>query len=132
MPDMNVHRRPFGITASGTAVTRYELTAADGSGVSVLGFGGVVLEVRVPDRDGRLANVALGFGTVADYETNDAYVGAVVGLYANRIAGATFTLDGRPLRLVANEGANHLHGGRADDREPDAPRLLESGGRGRG
>ena len=108
---MNTRSSPFGTTASGRVVSRYDLTAPDGSGASVLDFGAVVLEVRVPDREGRLANVALRFGDLASYETNEPYLGAVVGRYANRIAGAEFELDGRRHRLAANEGTNHLHGG---------------------
>lgn len=111
MADVDVRSSPFGTTATGVIVTRFDLTAPDGSGISVLDFGAVVLEVRVPDRDGRIANVALGHAELGGYERNAPYFGAVVGRCANRIAGARFTLDGEEHRLAANEGRHHLHGG---------------------
>lgn len=69
------------------------------------------MSLLAPDRDGRLANVVLGFETPDEYTDNPRYLGAIVGRYANRIARAEFTLDGRTYRLAANNGANHLHGG---------------------
>ena len=69
------------------------------------------MSLLAPDRDGRLANVVLGFETPDEYADNPRYLGAIVGRYANRIARAEFTLDGRTYRLAANNGANHLHGG---------------------
>jgi len=111
MPDVQVRSSRFGTTATGAVVTRFDLTAPDGSGISVLDFGAVVLEVRVPDRDGRIANVALGHAELGGYERNAPYFGAIVGRCANRIAGARFALDGAEHRLAANEGRHHLHGG---------------------
>jgi aldose 1-epimerase len=69
------------------------------------------MSLLVPDRSGRRANVVLGFETPEEYAANPRYLGAIVGRYANRIAKAQFTLDGRTYRLAANNGANHLHGG---------------------
>jgi len=69
------------------------------------------MSLLVPDRGGRLANVVLGCETPEEYAANPRYLGAIVGRYANRIANARFTLDGRTYRLAANSGANHLHGG---------------------
>jgi aldose 1-epimerase len=111
MPEVEVRSRPFGRTTGGAQVDRYELIAEDGSGVSVLTLGTAVTEVRVPDRDGSMANVVLAHPDLAGYERNDPYFGVVVGRCANRIAGARFELDGRTFRLPPNEGANHLHGG---------------------
>lgn len=111
MADVEVRSSPFGTTATGVPVTRFDLSAPDGSGVSVLDFGAVVLEVRVPDRDGRIENVVLGHAELGGYERNAPYFGAVVGRCANRIGGARFTLDGEERRLAANEGRHHLHGG---------------------
>lgn len=111
MSDMTVRARPVGRTSSGERVTRYELTAPDGSGVHVATLGAAVTAVRVPDRDGRLASVALAHPDLAGYERNAPYFGVLVGRCAGRIAGARFELDGRSWRLPANDGPNHLHGG---------------------
>jgi aldose 1-epimerase len=81
--------------------------------VKVIGYGATVTEIRVPDRRGRIANVVLGYGSLADYVAKNEKnrFGAVVGRYAGRIAGARFTLDGREYRLKPNDGPNALHGG---------------------
>jgi aldose 1-epimerase len=70
-----------------------------------------VKSIRTPDRDGRVADIALGFDTIDDYRLRNRYFGAVVGRYANRIARGRFTLDGREIQLDANKGGHHLHGG---------------------
>jgi len=70
------------------------------------------MSLLVPDRNGRQANVVLGFDTPEEYRDNPRYLGAIIGRYANRIANARFTLDGKTYRLAANNGPNHLHGGR--------------------
>jgi aldose 1-epimerase len=69
------------------------------------------MSLLVPDRGGRLANVVLGFETLEEYFPNPRYLGAIVGRYANRIANARFSIDGRTYQLAANIGSNHLHGG---------------------
>lgn len=69
------------------------------------------MSLLVPDRDGRPANVVLGFDDPAQYAANPRYLGAIVGRYCNRIADAQFTLGGQTYRLAANDGRNHLHGG---------------------
>jgi len=106
-----VRTSEFGSTEDGRAVTRVDLIAPDGSGVSLLDLGAAVLEVRVPDREGRLANVVLGHRELVGYLANTPYFGVIVGRCANRIGGAAFELDGRAHRLTANEGRNQLHGG---------------------
>lgn len=83
--------------------------------VRVLSYGGIVAELWAPDRDGRRANVVLGCADLAGYEAQDHYLGALVGRYANRIAGGRFELDGASHALSVNEvgpgGGHHLHGG---------------------
>ncbi len=107
----SVDRRGFGHLADGTPVDLYTLRNGSGASVGILTYGGIVQAINMPDRDGRLANVALGFATLDGYLANSAYIGAIIGRYANRIAGARFVLDGVPCVLAANEGANALHGG---------------------
>jgi len=86
--------------------------------VQLSDWGGIVTRVRVPDRDGAPTDVVLGFDSLAAYLADDSYAGALIGRYANRIAGAAFELDGNAYRLAANDGPNHLHGGvRGFDRQ---------------
>ncbi|MGZ4314250.1 MAG: aldose epimerase family protein, partial [Gaiellaceae bacterium] len=88
------------------------LSSRDGIEIGVLAYGATLQEVVVPDRDGRRENVALGFGTVAEYRAHGAaYFGATIGRYANRIAEGRFTLGGRTYRLPRNDRGNCLHGG---------------------
>jgi aldose 1-epimerase len=101
----------FGITPNEELVERYVLTSPNVE-LSVLTYGGVVQALRVPDREGRVANVVLGFPTLTGYlAARDTYFGAIVGRYANRIARGRFDLDGRTHQLTRNEGRHHLHGG---------------------
>lgn len=78
---------------------------------TILTLGGVIERLEVPDRDGRFANVALGLRAPADYAAQGPYFGALIGRYANRIAGGRFALDGREHRLAINDEPNSLHGG---------------------
>lgn len=101
----------YGTAPDGTQVHRWTLERA-GTRVRVLTYGGIVQSVEVPDRDGRVADVVLGLPDLASYLTaNGPYFGALVGRYANRIAGARFTLDGRSYPLAAGRGPHCLHGG---------------------
>jgi aldose 1-epimerase len=79
--------------------------------VVAITYGAIVKSIRTPDRDGRVADIALGFDTIEDYRLRNRYFGAVVGRYGNRIARGRFTLDGRDIQLDANKGGHHLHGG---------------------
>ena len=80
--------------------------------VQILTYGGVVHAIDVPDRDGKVANVALGFAKLEDYLTKSPYFGNITGRYANRIAGGDFSAGRRPhYSLACNNGPNHLHGG---------------------
>jgi len=119
---------PFGRLPDGTAVERHVLANARGSEVAVLSYGGIVQTVSVPDREGRRANVVLGFPDLAGYVENPAYFGCITGRYANRIARGAFTLDGQAYRLATNNGPNHLHGGeRGFDKRVWAARAEEDG-----
>lgn len=103
--------QPFGTLPDGTTVHRWTLERA-GVRVHVLTYGGIVQSVRVPDREGRTSEVALGFADLTGYLEHTApYFGALVGRFANRIGRARFPLDERIHHLPANEAPNTLHGG---------------------
>jgi aldose 1-epimerase len=106
-----MQKSAFGKTGDGQAVDLYQFTNAKGMTVKIITLGGIVTEVWAPDRDGKLANVVLGFDNLEDYLKGHPFFGTLVGRVANRIAGAKFTLDGKTYRLVANNGPNALHGG---------------------
>lgn len=103
---------PFGTLPDGTAVDGWRLADSSGVQAAILAYGATLHELSTPDRDGRMANVVLGFTAMADY-VQHAYYGCVVGRFANRIAGGTFSMDGREIRLPLNDGPrpNTLHGG---------------------
>jgi aldose 1-epimerase len=89
------------------------MTNGRGSSAAVSTYGGIVVSLRVPDRDGRIDDVVLGHGTLEGYLTdNRPYLGATVGRYANRIARGELIVDGTTWALACNDGENHLHGGR--------------------
>ncbi len=105
-------RESFGRTQDGEPVERFVLER-DGLRATLTNFGATLLGLEVPDRHGARADIVLGFDTLAEYESpSNPYFGGLVGRCANRIAGARFDLDGREVRLEANEGRHHLHGGR--------------------
>ena len=89
----------------------YTLKNSHGVEVRAMNYGGIIQSIRVPDRDGKFADVVLGHDTAEGYIPNPPYIGAVVGRYANRIANGTFTLDGKTYTLPKNDGPNTLHGG---------------------
>ncbi len=111
MAQGRVEVQPYGTTADGQDVDEFILTNASGVEVRIITYGGIVTSVRVPDRNGNMANINLGFDKLADYETKNPYFGCIIGRYANRIANATFTLDGSEYPLAANNRPNSLHGG---------------------
>ncbi len=80
--------------------------------VDIIPYGAAVQALRVPDRQGNIVDVALGYDTPEEYAAQDACLGAVIGRYANRISNASFSLDGKTISLFANEGKNTLHGGK--------------------
>ena len=102
---------PYGTTQDGQPVEIYTMTNDHGLRVRFLSYGGVITEIYVPDRTGRLDNIALGLRTLQEYETLPGHFGAITGRYANRISGALFTLNGQTYHLIANNGPNTLHGG---------------------
>ncbi len=105
-------REPFGTTARGAAISVYTLRNARGTELRVLDYGGIIVSLKIADRNGRLDDVVLGYDSLPDYERGSSYFGAIIGRYGNRIAKGRFTLDGRTYVLARNNGPNHLHGGR--------------------
>src|SRR6202047_633294 len=106
-----IRKQSFGKTASGEAIDLYSLSNKKGMEVSITNFGATIVTLRVPDRDGKTADVVLGFDTLEGYESGKSYFGATVGRYANRIGGGTFSIDGKTYTLPKNNGNNTLHGG---------------------
>ncbi|MEA2582513.1 MAG: aldose 1-epimerase [Thermomicrobiales bacterium] len=109
-PTSGITKEPFG-SVEGQAVDLYTLTNAGGMTVKIITYGGIIQAIDVPDRDGNVANVALGFDNLDDYVDMNPYFGCITGRYANRIARGTFTLEGERYFLALNNGTNHLHGG---------------------
>jgi aldose 1-epimerase len=103
--------RPFGVTHAGVPVEEYTLTNGEDMSTSILTWGGIVRTLFVPDRNGKVEDVVLGFDTLPDYEERHPWFGPITGRFANRIAKGRFVLDGIEYKLAINNGPNHLHGG---------------------
>jgi aldose 1-epimerase len=109
---LGVRKEAFGKMADGTRVEKYTLSNVHGMEVSIITYGGAVQSIKVPDKDGKLGDVALGFDNLEDYlKSNNPYFGALIGRYGNRIAKGQFVLDGKTYQIPANNGPNALHGG---------------------
>lgn len=106
-----VTKRDFGYTSRDESVECYRITDADGSYAEILTYGATLRALCVPDRDGRLTDVILGYDTVEEYETKGGFLGATVGRFANRIGNARFTLNGVTYQIAKNDGENVCHGG---------------------
>ena len=111
MGEPSITRRPFGTLKDGRTVSIYKLTNRHGMEVEVSDFGCVIVSLMVPDRDGVLADVVLGYDTPDEYVGDTYYFGCIVGRYANRIAGGRFSIGSTRYSLARNDGENHLHGG---------------------
>ena len=107
----SIAAKPFGTTSQGEKVTQYTLTNAKGASVSIITYGGIVTSLKVPDRNGKLADVVLGFKSLSEYEKKSPYFGCLVGRYGNRIAKGEFTLEGQTYHLATNNNGQSLHGG---------------------
>ncbi len=106
-----IQKTPFGSTSDGQAAELYTLTNDQGAIAKVTTYGAILTEFWVPDRDGRLDDIVLGFDTIEPYETKSPHFGSTIGRVGNRIAGGRFELDGRVFQMAQNNGSNHLHGG---------------------
>lgn len=116
-PDMavknsvTIKKDGFGTLPDGAPVDIYTLTGKSGFEVRIMTYGATLVSVKTPDRNGKVADITLGFDDLAGYLGVHPYFGAIVGRYGNRIAGGMFKLNGVEYKLAANDGKHHLHGG---------------------
>jgi aldose 1-epimerase len=106
--------KPYGKTPDGKAVEMYTLHTLKGAEARIITYGGIVVSLKMPDKNGAFGDVVLGCNSLEDYEKATTYFGALIGRYGNRIGKAQFTLDGQTYHLATNNGVNNvntLHGG---------------------
>lgn len=101
----------FGTLPDNTAVTLYTLRNKNGVEMQVMNYGGIIVSLKTPDKQGKLADVVLGFDSLSHYLKGSPYFGALIGRYGNRIAKGKFSIDGTSYTLATNNRPNHLHGG---------------------
>jgi aldose 1-epimerase len=106
-----ITKAPFGKTPDGASVEIYTLRNRNGCEARIMTYGGIVQSLTMPDRNGKLADIVLGYDTLDGYQTSSPYFGALIGRYGNRIGGAKFTLEGKTCTLPQNDHGNTLHGG---------------------
>lgn len=106
-----ITKKHFGKLSSGEEVSLFELKNSSGAYVEIISFGGAIRSIFVPDKNGDLADVALGYDDISGYETQDKYIGALIGRHGNRIEDAEFKLQRKKYVLAKNDGRNSLHGG---------------------
>jgi aldose 1-epimerase len=107
----NIEKTAFGTTPDGSVADLYTLTNINGLEMKVTNYGGIITSLMVPDRDGVLGDIVLGYDTLQGYMDESPYFGAIIGRYGNRIANGSFKLDTATYTLAQNNGPNHLHGG---------------------
>ena len=110
-PSEKITSRPFGTMPDGKEVTLYTLKNSQGVEMSVMNYGGIIVSLKVPDKNGKLEDVVLGYDSLSSYIRSSPYFGALIGRYGNRIAKGKFSLDGVQYTLAVNNDENHLHGG---------------------
>lgn len=108
----SVEKKPFGKMPTGQEVDQYVLTNKAGMVAKIITYGGIIQELHVPDKNGKLADVVLGFDKLDGYLAGHPYFGCITGRVANRIAKGKFTLDGKEYSVFVNNGPNSLHGGK--------------------
>jgi aldose 1-epimerase len=106
-----VTKQAYGKMPDGTPVDLYTLSNSNGMRAGVITYGGIVVSLAVPDRNGRYSDVVLGMDDLPGYLAETSFFGALIGRYGNRIGNAQFALDGVVYKLPANDGPNTLHGG---------------------
>src|SRR5580698_3107955 len=120
----------FGKMPDGTSVHIFTLTNEHGLEAKICTYGGALVSLKTPDKNGKMADIVQGFDTLDGYrDPKEPYFGALIGRYGNRIGHAKFTLDGKVYNLPQNDGANTLHGGtKGFDKVVWTPRQLPDGG----
>lgn len=108
---ISITKQPFGRTPQGQSVDLYTLTNANGLQATVITYGATVTTLSIPDREGRFADIVLGYEDLNGYIGDNVYLGCTAGRFAGRVAKGKFTLDGVEYPLTINNGPNHLHGG---------------------
>lgn len=108
---VTIQKEVFGALEDGRTADLYTLTNSSGMVVRITNYGGIVTSIHVPDKNGIIENVVLGFDNLDQYLGNHPYFGALIGRYGNRISGGSFELDGTVYTLPVNDGNNQLHGG---------------------
>jgi aldose 1-epimerase len=106
-----IKKEDYGTTTGGKSVDRFTLTNSNGAECKIITLGGIINSLKMPDKNGEIGNVVLGFDSLQEYENDNTYLGALIGRYANRIGKAQFTLNGKIYNLAKNNGENSLHGG---------------------
>ena len=106
---MKVAKREFGMDKAGNQTLLYTITNDNGMQVGVTNYGAILVNVLVPDKKGNIDDVVLGYDTVEGYLKNPSFFGATIGPSANRIANASFIIEGTKYILDANDGNNNLH-----------------------
>ena len=104
-----ITKKEFGVTKNGVQAHLYTMKNENGMEATVTDFGAILVGLLLPDADGGKTDVVLGYDRLEDYEENGCFFGAVIGRSANRIAGASFVIDGIRYELAANENGNNLH-----------------------
>ena len=107
----SIKKEPFGTTPDGRQADIYTLTNSRGCEIKITNYGGIVVSLKVPDKNGNIDDIVLGYDNLNDYIEDNPYFGALIGRYGNRIAKGKFTLEGQQYTLATNNNENHLHGG---------------------
>jgi aldose 1-epimerase len=111
MQVLKIDKIQFGETMDGTGVDQFILSNNNGMEVRIINYGGIITSWTAPDKKGDYKDIVLGYKTLAEYEAETPYFGALIGRYGNRIAKGKFSLDDQEYTLAVNNGVNHLHGG---------------------
>lgn len=108
---VSIVKSAYGVTPKGDSISSFKLKNQNGMEVDIITFGGIITDLKVPNKAGVSENVVIGFNSLEQYMKPNPFFGALIGRYGNRIAKGKFSLDGKEYKLATNDGPNHLHGG---------------------